>query len=700
MYRRVKRRPSEARADGSLHVNDDAAERQRAKRARRSSVGSYRSRRSSSVGSRSASRSVRSRRLSVAIGWGLSQENQPKKAKKSSSELQALYEQTVELVARNKISEKNAWNCQALEYTKEMVKEAVGDGLNANWQKTGVIIDAGSKFFAVRADQVFKQGQKLRMNMLKDLKTREKEDKQEEAKANRRRANKKTLSEENKITQKLECAKEDPMYTKMSETFDAGCVSGLLVNTLRAQDQGELVFCGDHKLSQFLPNYITQMDSTDASYALSKFKPGKKSVTKVCSLISVMKSQIEYFKSDAGYESDDDMFEQDQTPSSDDEDMGLPDFAPEGEENVPDKAELTENQDMDDFAPPSAVDDVIDDIHDGGMLGPPEPLPMSQSQSQQIEENASVEVQPLEEIRSDAQNIDAETLFSYWQTHAWANQQQWGKASRIKKLRDQAKERKQNQSDGVEKKKRKKRKEDWFDFKNPPELEEYQKRKFKNAPHRNQFKIKPAEWEVLKENDHTLPKDFKLKEDMFYTPFLLPKKVQWSSQQDDISGPSDPLEFEDGHFIAGDLENDIPDCGPPIEDSDDEEPQPPLEDDDDILEVPKTQKQDKIFVPFEAKASTINIRALKSTLYKVFQDVAKESTDGTIEFSEIIDRLNKTLKPKTLKRLTPHLVFITLLYLCNDKGLLLSQTLPKLHSGDPVPQFTVKEVGLEYSGDD
>eukprot|EP00492_Amphilonche_elongata_P002507 TRINITY_DN2764_c0_g1_i1.p3 TRINITY_DN2764_c0_g1~~TRINITY_DN2764_c0_g1_i1.p3 ORF type:complete len:80 (+),score=38.53 TRINITY_DN2764_c0_g1_i1:32-241(+) len=60
-----------------------------------------------------------------------------------------------------------------------MGEQSVGNGMDADWIKTGKIVDTASKMLAARCDNVVKQGEKLRINMLKDIKSRQAEDKKE-----------------------------------------------------------------------------------------------------------------------------------------------------------------------------------------------------------------------------------------------------------------------------------------------------------------------------------------------------------------------------------------------------------------------------------------------------------------------------------------------------------------------------------------
>jgi len=585
-------------------------------------------------------------------------------------------------------------------------------------KKTGVIVDASSKFLAARADQVIKQGEKLRINILKDTRARQADDKREEAKAVKRMAFKKTLAAEAKITLPISISKEDPMFTVMSETFDAGCVQGLLLNTLRAQDQGELVFCSDQALSQFIPNHCTQRESLDASSALSKFKRPKKGAKRICPYISSMKGWIQKCKDDAGVkEEDEEMFDREEDSSAD-EDFGAPNFIPEHEPE----------EQFDDFSgPPPEVDDLVGELENNGMLN----LPLEDAGAPPCSQQPSPRDSPgsvpdmiqdppdFREEKSNAQNINQKADFSdlndfyssHYRNNAWGSAEQWKKARRVERLRaariarlregSSAPPQKSNASeDGSPNKRRKKRKENWIDFKK--ELTAVEERKFNSQTwKKNRNQLREEDRKKQRECKYELPKDYKLEQDLFFTPFLVPKRFKQNEEQDESSGIPNPVEFDaEGRFLAGDVEHDAEnafnDFGPAFDVSDDDHPpRQDEEEDDDVIEIQQNHEiEDKIIVPFEAIPSTVNIKALKDTLYSILQECLTQSSENEVEFGKIVNRLNYKLKAKTLRRLTPHLVFITLLYLCNEKGLLLSQTLPELHSKDPVPVFTIKEVGL------
>lgn len=199
----------------------------------------------------------------------------------SDSELAEMYSTTIKLCQDNKITAKNTWSLNLIDYMGMLVKDGPsGDGEEAvaaqvpsgvsekqntrdekatNFQIAGVTLDAGVRIYCSRVDSVHTNAFKVlgalsrtsRPNASGDLEDGEDDDdngeeggrKKRKRGAHRSGGNTLEGNLETITTRKLETdLSVDPLFQKMSAAFDEGGAKGMLLNNLSVGPRCEVIF--------------------------------------------------------------------------------------------------------------------------------------------------------------------------------------------------------------------------------------------------------------------------------------------------------------------------------------------------------------------------------------------------------------------------------------------------------------------------
>lgn len=170
------------------------------------------------------------------------------------AEIAAMYSTTIKLCQDNKITARNTWSLDLIDYMPMLFKTdaspaAEGD---TNFQLAGVTLDASVRIYCSRVDSVHTNAFKVLGGLSRTGGTSSPELAEEDAgegddnrKKRARRTGRATLESNlaNITTHKLETdLAVDPLFQKMSAAFDEGGAQGMLLNNLPVAPRGHVVF--------------------------------------------------------------------------------------------------------------------------------------------------------------------------------------------------------------------------------------------------------------------------------------------------------------------------------------------------------------------------------------------------------------------------------------------------------------------------
>jgi len=273
---RRKRRSLSQVDDGESEIHTGGGDRRSSdsNSSRRTSTGAFqrprkRKRRSSLLGTpgRSGTPSRSSRRRSSLGGraqdtpsilGNVWQTNyMPVREKLEIAEINTLLAKTLDMLNKRKETKRNLWQFKLPSYLLEVVER------ESTFVERATGIDASSRIIALRIDDVHAKGEQVLANLNSSNARKGPSDQEkEEAKKRRRRQNQKTLATEAKIkiaNKSAETKSFDPLYEKHACSLMAGSVENILLKVLPTSDAGRLLFAKDSKLKCFC-NLQTQKE--------------------------------------------------------------------------------------------------------------------------------------------------------------------------------------------------------------------------------------------------------------------------------------------------------------------------------------------------------------------------------------------------------------------------------------------------------
>lgn len=188
--------------------------------------------------------------------------------KLSKEDVAQLYSETIKLSQDNKITTKNTWSLQLIDYmgmlvrggddeTPSRTEAGGGPGADTNFQLAGVALDAGVRIYCSRVDSVHSNAFKVLGGLSRTAYTggddgEDGDDDGESQRTRRRpRGGSTLIANVSTVTvRKLDTdLAVDPLFQKMSEAFDEGSVQGMLANRLLVAPAGYIQFDSAEKAS-------------------------------------------------------------------------------------------------------------------------------------------------------------------------------------------------------------------------------------------------------------------------------------------------------------------------------------------------------------------------------------------------------------------------------------------------------------------
>ncbi|CAE7546539.1 CAPH, partial [Symbiodinium sp. KB8] len=190
-------------------------------------------------------------RKSMAAGRASGADEESAAQKFSDPALKEMYSTVIKLSTENKINAKNTWSFDFIERMDDMIAaDDSGMGGMTNFQKASCTLDASVKLYSYRVDDVWSSS----FRVLENLSRRPEggpsdSDAGSAATKQRRRAGGSGSTLESNpaaitLSEGGEGAAMDPLFHKMSKTFDAGGAGGLLLHNLPVQRGAALDLTG------------------------------------------------------------------------------------------------------------------------------------------------------------------------------------------------------------------------------------------------------------------------------------------------------------------------------------------------------------------------------------------------------------------------------------------------------------------------
>ncbi|MES1921339.1 hypothetical protein MHBO_002876, partial [Bonamia ostreae] len=205
----------------------------------------------------------------------------------SDAQLSRLYTETIRLAAAGKITQKNTWSINLIDYIDDLLsneKKAAEEKVTKSsslFRKASNTLDASIKIYSSRVDSVHSQMFKV----LGGLSSRFEEDQeqkdgksqqQETTPKNKRNSKVVTLLTTDKakaaaLSEKDLSYEVDPMFFKMASAFDEGGAKGLLLNNLQIGENLQIVFDSDLKLEKIKLENASAAEKGEKVLATSEF---------------------------------------------------------------------------------------------------------------------------------------------------------------------------------------------------------------------------------------------------------------------------------------------------------------------------------------------------------------------------------------------------------------------------------------------
>ncbi|KAK7263497.1 hypothetical protein RJT34_31088 [Clitoria ternatea] len=612
-----------------------------------------------------AARAAAIRRKSLAISQPPLSDSDPCLNKQ---QILDLFQNCIKLASENKINQKNTWELNLIDHLTDIIKAEEENDAETNFQKASCTLEAGVKIYSLRVDSVHSEAYKVLGGMNRAGQEAEQdatlegvniESGQEES---RKETNKKlsplsTLESSFEVlnVKKFDAAfVVDPLYRQTTAKFDEGGAKGLLMNNLGIYGGCRVLFDSQEVPAKCMAsqNQLDTSDTIDLSFARDCIEQMVLEMRVKDEISPTLRTIVNQFDENNKRPAH---FQLHGQNSAED-----PDSTFNGETSF-DKEEYENNMSWnDDHDEQTVAADIVDYSNDADPSYPDYP--------QEDEPFPS----PDPDVDDRFENVDEYLFLSLGfssKQNAWAGPDHW----KFRKSKDS--EVHPTSEDGSTLKTRqprsKRQAEVDLDFTNSLEKEMLDT----FSPPKNPKSL------LLPES--RLPCNTKLPEDCHYQPedlvklFLLPNvKCLGRRAKRFTDGSGGQFnEYEsfpswDNGSVCGDDPGDY---------GGDTDIHGDIEDSNTLITQPR--QVNKIEVQYDKTSKQVDVQALKVTLWDHVQESVKLPFQGqkdTVSFKSMLANFPSDCNAAaTISDISPHLCFICLLHLANEKGLSI-QNCPNL----------------------
>lgn len=591
------------------------------------------------------------------------------------------FEEWIKLLTDNKITSKNSWQFQLIDYFHDM--NVIKDGESINFQRASATLDGCVKIYLSRVESAATETGKLLSGLAKKDTTEVQEENEEveneegsEEKTKRKynRVVESTLVDFDSITmKKLEQELAiDPLFKKALAEFDEGGAKSLLLNTLSIDNSGRVIFDATNAIKE---SEVTESDDEDENNESANntmtivdpapiefgelenmlFKDDDLSGTTLCPSLKELQSAFDDISKASAILSD--FNKNNMTVKDEEEEEVVPE--PEFEDFGEDFGDFDDNK-----------DDAIDNMH--------------QSVVQKVFSEPEQYIQST--VSTEIMDRDLMAYFDETITANWRGPEHWKVTAlkKSKKLDGVPKE----TTPGVEPVKRKKNVQTVVDFFGPDEDED----SIFEPPNRGPLTI------TYKRNDndasaHKLPDDIKYNSLRLTNLFTKPgvtilyfpqrsidepntgtltdeqffaeqynKQVEEEEEQSRLAALFHQAEYDDfgGDDDFGGIDfNDALKTDTALNAMDEEDIKENI-----VNETTLLGRRRPEYVNFSRVAKRVDVKLLKDNLWNSIKE-EKE----TKSFSDIVGKIGEVYPTEQRKDLSTSFCFICLLHLANEHGL-------------------------------
>ncbi|KAB2606013.1 condensin complex subunit 2-like [Pyrus ussuriensis x Pyrus communis] len=165
----------------------------------------------------------------------------------SREQIIKLFQECIKLASENKITQKNTWELKLIDHLSDIIKVGTENGVETNFHKASCTLEAGLKIYSARVDSLHAEAYKVLSGMnrarLEDEQVTTMEDGHVSNKQGREKESERKIDPMSTVESSFEALNikkfdvtlvADPLYHQTFEKLDEGGAKGLLLNNLGA----------------------------------------------------------------------------------------------------------------------------------------------------------------------------------------------------------------------------------------------------------------------------------------------------------------------------------------------------------------------------------------------------------------------------------------------------------------------------------
>jgi len=168
-----------------------------------------------------------------------------------------------------------------------------------------------------------------------------------------------------------------------------------------------------------------------------------------------------------------------------------------------------------------------------------------------------------------------------------------------------------------------------------------------------------SKYNARRNNHHYLPRDLDIKPDYFFRCSLRPNVILWCKEPTDLPIHEDEYVFD---LDENEYDSDVNPLDTKFDDNYDDISDNPIEQ---ITNFVSPSSETPLVIPYNKDPCDINVSMMKKKIWKIICE-KEDSGVARIQFKELVSILVSRLPSHVTKKLTIHIIFVCLLYCCNE----------------------------------